>query len=148
MHPGSPLVGHAKTGSLEATPTTPSAKANASGPLRRLEHGPLDAVVPSLMSHFQKLMRSPLQASPLTWKAESLAPTEKRELPPKISWKTTAMFVRNQLRAPGKAERLNQGHHHRRQGRREVLIENKECGEPIAIKATIPKTSTIGAIST
>ena len=148
MHLGSPLVRHARTGSLEATPTTPSAKMNASGPLRRLEHGPPGAVVPSLMSQFQKLMKSPLQAFPLMWKAESLAPMEKRELPPRINWKTTAMFVRNLVRAPGEAERLNQEHHHRRQGRLEVLTKNKECGEPIEIKATIPKLSTIGVTLT
>ena len=147
MHLGSPLARHAKTGSLEATPTTPSAKVNASGPPKRLEPGPLAAVVLSLMSQFQKLTRNPLLAFLPMWKEESLALTERRESPPKIDWKTTAVLVRHQLRAPGKAERLNQEHRHRRQDRREVLTKSKECEEPIAIRATIPRISMIGVIS-
>ena len=144
---GCQLAKHAKTGSLEATPTTPSAKASVNGPPKMQEHGPHDAAVLNLMSQFQKLTRNPLLAYPPMLKEGSLAPTEKKESPPRTDWKMIAEFVRNQPQALGKAERLNLEHRRRHRDRLGALTKNRECEEPIAIKATIPRISMIGVIS-
>ena len=145
---GSQFARHVKTERLEVTPITPSTQESANGQPKSRVPSPHGEAAPNLMSQSPKLTRSPQQAFPQMLKVESLEPMEKTMLPPRNAERQNSTHLRTKVRAPGKAERpnLERRRHHR--GQPEVPIKNNECGESIAIKATTPRTPTIGAILT